>query len=372
VSAPLSAPLAATRRAHVLAALERDGVVRVSQLMDELTVTPVTLRRDLAQLEREGLLVRVHGGATLPTARRSTPEAAHEPASVAGSLAVLVPSLNYYWPGVVRGAEAAARREGLALVLRGASYELQDERPVLERLVAADDVLGLIVAPNTDTPHAQDVVQWLAECGTPSVLVERDAMVQPEGAPVESVTTDHALGAVLAARHLAALGHRRVGLVISRNSPTSRKIVNGWQAACAELGLTQADHFEQVLPPRSSPDFSAVVGAALDTAVATDVTALVVHSDPEAMAFVDLALERGIRVPDDLSVVAYDDEVAELFTPALTAVSPPRVDVGRAAVELLARRIEDPARPVHRVVLSPRLNVRGSTAPPRAATAPRP
>ena len=97
-------------------------------------------------------------------------------------------------------------------------------------------------------------------------------------------------------------------------------------------------------------------------------TALVVHSDPEAMAFVDLALNRGISVPDDLSVIAYDDEVAQLFTPALTAVSPaPIGDVGRPLSTCSSRRLEDPSRPVHRVVLSPTLNVRGSTAPPRGA-----
>lgn len=360
--------LAAERRAHVLAALERDGAVRVAQLMDELGVAPVTLRRDLAQLERDGLLLRVHGGAVAP-ADGSGP-AAEAPAHPViahrtGSIALLVPSLNYYWPGVVRGAEAEAKRIGMDIVLRGASYELQDERPVLDRLVHADGVRGLIVAPNTDTPHAQDVVQWLSSSGLPSVLVERDAVLLPEGAPVESVTTDHALGAVLAARHLASLGHRRVALIISRNSPTSRKITAGWEAACAELGLTPSDHFESVLPPRTSPDFSAVVHATLDSALANSVTAIVVHSDPEAMAFVDLALDRGISVPGDLSVIAYDDEVAELFTPALTAVSPPRGSVGEAAVDLIARRLDDPDRPVHRVVLSPRLNVRGSTAPPR-------
>lgn len=360
--------LAAERRAHVLAALQRDGAVRVSQLMEELGVAPVTLRRDLAQMERDGLLVRVHGGAVPSTDNVAPADAgatAARTGSRTGSIAVLVPSLNYYWPGVVRGAEAEARRTGMGIVLRGASYELQDERPVLERLVHSDNVRGLIVAPNTDTPHAQDVVQWLGEAGVPSVLVERDAVLLPEGAPVESVTTDHALGAVLAARHLAALGHRRVALIISRNSPTSRKITAGWQAACVELGLTPSDHFESVLPPRTSPDFSAVVDATLDAALANAVTALVVHSDPEAMAFVDLALNRGISVPDDLSVIAYDDEVAELFTPALTAVSPPRASVGQAAVDLIVRRLDDPSRPVHRVVLSPRLNVRGSTAPPR-------
>ncbi|WP_106815534.1 substrate-binding domain-containing protein [Microbacterium timonense] len=358
--------LAAERRAHVLATLERDGAVRVAQLMEELGVAPVTLRRDLAQMEREGLLVRVHGGAVPAAGAFEDAETGHLPmSSRAGSIAMLVPSLSFYWPSVVRGAEAEAARLGMRVVLRGASYELQDERPVLERLVHADGVRGLVVAPNTDTPHAQDVVQWLAECGVPNVLVERDAVRLPDGSPVENVTTDHALGAVLAARHLASLGHRRVGLIIARDSPTSRKIAAGWQAACAELGLTPADHFETSLPPRTSPDFSAVVDAALDAALSNSVTAILVHSDPEAMAFVDLALNRGISVPGDLSVVAYDDEVAELFTPALTAVSPPRAAVGRAAVDLVARRIEDPARAVHRVVLNPTLNVRGSTAPPR-------
>ena len=360
-------PLAASRRSHVLDALLRDGVVRISQLMTELGVAPVTLRRDLAQMEREGLLVRVHGGAVPSGANQSARQTDGAAADAAtGSIAVLVPSLNYYWPGVMRGMEAEAGRQGLRVLLRGASYELQDERPVLERLVLRDDVRGLIVAPNTETPHAQDVIQWLADCGKPSVLVERDGTLLPAGTPVESVSTDHALGAKLAARHLAALGHRRVGLMLSRFSPTSRKIAAGWDAACIELGLEPTDHLEQMLPDRRSPEFSTAVDATLDLALKTGITALLVHSDPEAMAFVDLAMTRGISIPDDLSIIAYDDEVAQLFTPALTAVSPPRAAVGATAVDLLLRRVADPSRPVHRVTLNPSLNVRGSTAPPRS------
>ncbi len=359
------APLAPARHAHILSALERDGIVRVSQLTDELGVAPVTLRRDLQQLEEEGHLERVHGGA-VPVAGAEPAPARAQSDIAGGAIAVLVPSLNYYWPGVVRGMEREARRLGLRLVLRGASYELQDERPVLERLVTGDDVRGLIVAPNPDASHAQDVVQWLDESGIPSVFVEREAIVLPGREPVESVTTDHALGAVLAARHLAALGHRKVGLILSRDSPTGRKIVRGWATACEELALSPSEHFEQLFPDRNGPGFTAAVEAAIDTALANGVTGLLIHSDPEAMAFIDIALNRGISVPDDLSVVAYDDEVAQLFTPALTAVSPPRADVGATAVDLLARRMEDPNRPVHRVSLSPTLNVRQSTAPAAA------
>lgn len=366
------APLAPARHAHILSALERDGIVRVSQLTDELGVAAVTLRRDLQQLEEEGHLERVHGGAVpvAVDADADAPSATVTPGS-GGTIAVLVPSLNYYWPGVVRGMEHEARRRGLRLVLRGASYELQDERPVLERLVADEEVRGLIVAPNPDAAHAQDVVQWLDESGVPSVFVEREAVVLPGRTPVESVTTDHALGAVLAARHLAGLGHRKVGLILSRDSPTGRKIVKGWEAACEELELSPSEHFERLFPDRNGPGFTSAVESAIDTALSTGVTGLLIHSDPEAMAFIDIALNRGISVPGDLSVVAYDDEVAQLFTPALTAVSPPRAGVGAAAVDLLARRIADPDRPIHRVSLSPTLNVRQSTAAwPTAANAP--
>ncbi len=364
---PTPALLGAERRAHILASMARDGAVRISQLTDELGAATVTLRRDLAQMEQEGLLQRVHGGAIPTPGTAVAGNGAASERTDTGSIAVLVPSLDYYWPGVIRGMETAAARHGVKLLLRGASYELQDERPVLERLVSAGDVRGLVVAPNTDTPHAQDVVQWLAGGGVPFVLVERDAIVQPEGVPAEAVTTDHALGAVLAARHLAALGHRKVGLVLSRNSPTSRKIAAGWQAACDELGLTPAEHIESTLPDRRSPEFSAAVDATLDQALSTGVTALLVHSDPEAMAFVDLALNRGISVPGDLSIVAYDDEVAQLFTPALTAIAPPRVSVGETAIDLLVSRINQPDRPTRRVILNPTLQVRGSTAPPTTA-----
>jgi DNA-binding LacI/PurR family transcriptional regulator len=359
-----AAALAPSRRARVLEALARDGAVRVSQLTEILGVTPVTLRRDLVQLEQEGLLVRVHGGAVAVDQGSESPASGSGLTQSTGTIAVLVPSLDYYWPAVVRGIEAEARRHGMETVLRGASYELQDERPALERLLR-EDVSGFILAPNTDTEHAQDVIQWLAESGLPSVLVEREATLLPGHEPVESVRTDHSLGAVLAARHLAELGHRRVGLILSRNSPTSRRIAIGWHEACVELGLTTVPGFEPLLPDRRSPEFSAAIDGTLDTALSTGLTALLVHSDPEAMAIIDLALNRGISVPKDLSIIAYDDEVAQLFNPAITSISPPRGAVGEAAADLLAKRIADPSRPVSRIVLNPTLHVRESTASPR-------
>lgn len=77
-----------------------------------------------------------------------------------------------------------------------------------------------------------------------------------------------------------------------------------------------------------------------------------------------VAATRGIQIPQDLSVISYDDEVAALASPPLTALRPPRQEVGRTAVAVLLDRLDDPGRPAHRIAVSPTLVIRDSTAPP--------
>ena len=103
----------------------------------------------------------------------------------------------------------------------------------------------------------------------------------------------------------------------------------------------------------------------------TDTTALLIHSDTQAVAFVQHCVDRGLDVPRDMAVVGYDDEVAYLAEPAISAVRPPKQYVGRVAVRLITRRLSEGAkRPVHRVQLNPDLIVRDSSlGAPRAASA---
>ncbi|MBP2436374.1 substrate-binding domain-containing protein [Microbacterium amylolyticum] len=357
-----SSPLATSRRSRILRMLADDGAVRNAHLADILDVSPVTLRRDLQQMEVEGLLVRVHGGAVPPPAGIPSAASLSHPHPGTRTIGVLVPSLDFYWPRVIRGMSREAESRGISLLVRGTSYGLQDERPVLERMRETEGVSGFVVAPNTDASHSADVISWLHGSGLPFVFAEREAVARETGAPVDSVVTDHALGAVLAVRHLASLGHRRLGLVLTHSSPTSRKIVAGWRAACTELELAQGDVIARMLPDRADSGFFAAVGNVIDTVLEAEATGLLVHSDREAMAIVDVANARGLSIPGDLSIVAYDDEVAEMFTPPLTAVAPPRAHLGRSALDLLVQRIAAPDRPSHQVTVAPALNVRSSTA----------
>jgi DNA-binding LacI/PurR family transcriptional regulator len=366
-------PLPVTRRAQLLDALQRQGTVRVSELTDVLGVTPITIRRDIAQLASEGLVLRVHGGATLITpADDDGEDSASGPAPTNGehlglrSVGIFVPSLDYYWPEVVRGAEEEARIHGLRIVLRGSSYENEDDRPQLARLIEQAGADGLVIAPRMDAPNAAETIDWLASTGIPVVLVERSATVGPHHTAMESVVSDHALGAALAVRHLVSLGHRSVGLVVSRQSPTSPHVRRGWHEAAAECGFATEATVDALVPSPGSPEWETAVDEALDRCLRTSTTALLVHADAEAMAIVQRCEARGLSVPGDISVVAYDDEVAGLFSPALTAVRPPRQSIGRAAVQLLAARLAEPGRPTHRIVISPSLRIRESSAPPRS------
>jgi DNA-binding LacI/PurR family transcriptional regulator len=181
----------------------------------------------------------------------------------------------------------------------------------------------------------------------------------------ESVVTDHALGAAMAVRHLVALGHHKVGVALDAHSPTRPHVHRGWLEAAIECGIDTGATVESILPDARSPERDAALDAVLDRCLSTGTTAMLVHADAEAVALVQRCEERHLSVPGDLSIVAYDDEVAGLFSPALTAIRPPRRSIGRAAVRLVADRLADPERPAHRVVISPSLRVRGSTAPPR-------
>lgn len=346
--------LAAEREHAILREARLRGTVRVADLAERLDVSAVTIRRDITRLVDEGLLERVHGGARLVAAepgRRQLPQRA--------TLGLVVPSAAYYYPRVIRGAEAAAGAHDARLVLAVSHYDQPEERSQVARLVRAG-VDGILISTSAPPDLDPDVTKWLASIGVPTVLVER-RVDQLDDPSIEYVRTDHAAGARMAVEHLRSLGHERIGLLARAGSPTSRWLVEGFKAALggsptdlepAELSRLEGD-------PRAG---QAALAEWLERASREGITAALVHTDEDAMVLVQVAAERGISVPDDLAIVAYDDEVAALASVPLTAVAPPKHDVGRTAVEMLMGRLSSGVGPATRHVnLLPTVEVRAST-----------
>ena len=357
-------PPAGTRQAEVLEAIRERGSIRIGDLAEELGVTAITVRRDVTALADAGLIRRFHGGAATMDPQRTRGNG-FSPVRK-GAIGVLVPSFDFYWPDVVHGAEAEANRLGLRLILRETRYHAEDERPDLDQLLSKR-VSGLLLAPTVVGAAREALERWLAETKAPVVLMEREMTVGTARQSIESVVTDHAGGADIAVHHLYNQGHRKIALIYSENSPHAAQIGIGWRAAHEELGLDPAATLHSALPDRTDPGFGAAVDEVLTQLVRSGTTSAIIHSDPEAMYILQRAEERGIQIPTDLSIVSYDDQIAALANPALSAVRPPRRIIGETALRLLTDRIADPNRPIHRVKVSPTLIVRASSGP-RAQT----
>jgi DNA-binding LacI/PurR family transcriptional regulator len=353
------------RRERLLEELRRYGAVRVKEIAQTLGVSELTIRRDIAALAAQNLLTKVHGGATLPSELDSPPPARRtRPAVSRFTIGMVVPSLDYYWPKIVSGARTAAAAQGVHIQLRGSSYDPEEDRRQISRLIDAQQVQGLLLAPTLDGPGVDEMIDWIGKLPVPVILVERQTPRWSRTYPLlEWVRSDHALGLELAVRHLYDHGHRRIGLVLSKGSPTSAHLAQGWELACADLGLP-SDLVVRETVGLDRPGHRQVIEQILTRCRETRTTALIVHSDPDAMSIAQYCSEQGLSIPDDLALVAYDDEVAHLAEPAMTAIRPPKPQVGRVAVEMMVSRLlEGKRRPPQRVLIIPELIIRNSSVP---------
>jgi DNA-binding LacI/PurR family transcriptional regulator len=283
--------------------------------------------------------------------RRAAAEVGYEPNLAARqlvtgrgqSIALVLPDLaNPFYAGVAKGLQQRVRAEGLVAVVADTDEEAEAEAAVLAQL---GPVAGRVVlaSPRLD----DDAVRTLAE-RTRLVLVNRFV----DG--LAAVTGDNEDGVRQALRHLHALGHRRVGY--AGGPPSS------WSDAARRRGLALTTDGPEVVDLGAFRPGPAGGLAAADEALARGVTAVLAFNDQLALGILGRLADRGVGVPDRLSVVGFDDiPVARLLAPSLTSVSVPAAELGRVAVELLLA--PGPPAPGLRT-LPVELAVRRSTAEP--------
>ncbi|MFE6844982.1 LacI family DNA-binding transcriptional regulator [Streptomyces sp. NPDC057686] len=341
------------RQAQVLALVRARGSVRVADLARELGVSPVTLRRDIEAMAARGEIHRMHGVISRVEAGR--PHASATPAPVPGPggsrspalaggeglvIGMVVPTTEYYYAEVVRGAREVVEARGARLTVGLTRYLPGEDRTQAARLLStgAD---GLLLTPNWDagSPGPGEGA-WTAELPVPTVLVERWAPPGHPAAALDRVASDHAHGAAAAVQHLAERGHRRIALA-SRATPTTPRLRAGYEAAVAALGLEPAPPWPPAGPgPLSDADlFARTLDYLCEAVTAGGVTAALIHSDTDAIMLIPRLQARGVRVPEDLAVITYDDEVAGLADVPLSAVAPAKHEVGARAAGLLLDRL---------------------------------
>lgn len=274
------------------------------------------------------------------------------------TIALVVPDLdNVAFHVVINGVETAAAELGYLVLLIDAKAVRENEEEVYARLIGEGRVDGLLVAFARVT---DPLAAHLAARDVPVVLVNR----RTENATASVVVDDEA-GSALAVRHLLSLGHRRIGFVAgAAGTDTARRRELGYRAALEHQGLA--------IDSRSIADgrYTEVGGREATEAIiersAGDLpTALYVANLLSALGALAVLRGRGLRVPEDVSVIAMDEHaIASHTNPPLTTVAMPLFRMGEESVRMLDRAI---AHGEFRHLMlddPPRLVIRNSTAPP--------
>lgn len=278
-----------------------------------------------------------------------------------GAIVVLVPNLgNPFFSRILSGIEATASREGLNVLIADTRQPEVSPRLITEYLFTnrADGLILLDGAIRPDlfpgSPGKRPPIVYCCEWN--------------EDSDLPSVRFDNRGGAALAVRHLHELGHRRIGHILGpADNVLTKEREAGVRAALCELGLEVRDDwfFEG--------DYSLASGArAAASWLALDErpTAVTSSSDQMACGFISGLHRAGVKVPDDVSVVGFDDiDIAEQFIPALTTVHQPRSEIGEIAATALIERIRgsENGEPAEVKVLGAELLVRSSTRAIQAA-----
>ena len=341
-----------------LARQHRPSRVTIREIADLAGVSIATVSRvlndrgDVSDDTRDHVsrVVREHGYTANRSARGLS-------AGRTGLVGILVP-LVYpaYFSAILAGAAEALSERDLQIVLCPTGHEHDREVSVLERLHGLTDG-ALIILPSESTEE----LERLLDDGYRFVVLDP---LMPLGARIPSVSATHTSGADQAMRHLLELGHRRIAQITGpRGWLATEDRLRGYRAALAAAGI--------LADPELEVEADAEIDGGRDAAarlldLPQPPTAIFSFNDNTAIGALQAARARGLRVPEDLSIVGFDDvEHATIVTPALTTVRQPLAEMGRTAVSLLDRLLERQRFETLHVELATRLVVRESTAPPR-------
>lgn len=272
-----------------------------------------------------------------------------------GFLGVMVSDLhNPFFADVVDGIQGQAARAGYRVLVNTGNRSSEVEAEAVETLLQlrAD---GVILAG----PLVDDGTIVAASRAVPVVVVGRAARAES----VDSVTNDDRAGAEIAVEHCASLGHRRIAHIDGGRGAGASDRCRGYETAMRRLRLTRHIH----VVTGSYTEAGGHAGAVLLLDRHPRPTAIFAANDLAAIGALNAIEERGLRVPEDVSLVGYDNTfLAALRHISLTTIHQPRLEMGQLAVSTLLERIELKRTQPRRAVLSPTLVVRGTTAPPGA------
>ena len=304
-------------------------------LMQQFGISRFTVRQALAELVNEGWLRREQGRGTF-----ICPDPGVAKTSARKTIALLSPAIStYIFPEIVLGIDEIAQKAGYQVILAHSKNSFRQEARALTRL-KENGVRGVIVEPTKSAlanPNLE-LFQSLLEDGIPLVFLDS----RLAGIHAPAILLNDEEGGYLATKYLLDLGHKRIGMVYKKVHQPAVNRFQGYKRALSEVGI---EIEPQLIRSFSEAEYSMPVGY-LHTKELLDLgpqrpSAIFYYNDETAVDGYRAIWEAGLVVPNDLSVVGFDNSnLGQLQPIRLTSLTHPKQEAGRLAAQLLLRQIE--------------------------------
>jgi GntR family transcriptional regulator of arabinose operon len=340
-----------------------------TELQRQLEISRSTVRQAFSNAEAQGLIERVPGKGTFVTRSPTGKPDSH----LIGYVTCF--SFRHLQSQLLGGAENVVSNKGYRVVFCSSNGKVNEENRLLEQLALEDKVEGILIWPVLHDDPSRHLFQLARQGLIPLVLVDRTF----NGLTCDYVTSDNYAGAYAAVEHLLELGHRRIIFLspsILQLSTVAERL-RGYQDALKDADLTPLEPWlvgavnREMRISVALRSFSDAAGPDVEQIARylespQRPTAIFAMNDMMALQAIKAAGLVGLRVPQDLSLVGFDDEsiVNTLLDVPLTTVAQDAVAMGRRAAEFLIERIEGYNGPPRGEVIPTELRVRASTASP--------
>lgn len=333
-----------------------------NEVAERFGLSRQTVRQAFGELEQDGWLHRVQGKGTFVASPRDrlVSSQQHEPQTIG----ILTTSISdYIFPHIVRGAEAALRERGYRLLLSSTDNDKARERESLQ-LMLSQPLSGLIIEPTRSAEGNPNLNFYLSlEYQQIPYLMINERYAELD---CPCVRVNDELGGYRAAEHLIQLGHRRIAGFFKMDDLQGVHRFRGFMRAHRELRVPlqpeRVVHF--TTPEQRTAPYEAAVR--MLTLPDERPTAFVCYNDELAVQLLDAVRQAGLSVPQDISIVGFDDSFLATATEVkLTTLTHPKAELGRQAAELLLGMTQGGRPPRGDIVFEPELIVRESAAAPQ-------
>jgi GntR family transcriptional regulator, arabinose operon transcriptional repressor len=324
-----------------------------NELAEKFDISRHTVRQAISELVNEGWLYRVQGKGTFVNRLPN-----HKPNEVKTIGVVTTYLGDYIFPSIIRGIDGILSVNGYNIVLGCTYNQHEKERVCLENLLN-QNIGGLIVEPTKSAlPNPNiELYRQFSNSGIPILFIHGSYKELDYSYVVE----DDIEAGYLATKHLISLGHEKIAGIFKMDDIQGHFRFSGFQKAQLENGLKLSDSrilwFET-----EEMDIKFKSGGTKLEKLLSQCTSIVCYNDQIALKVMDIAREKGLKIPEDLSIVSFDDsQLAVASEIKLTTIAHPKEELGEEAAKAMINMIER-TKDYYDLKIQPELIVRGSTA----------